>query len=159
VSYSIERAAHIADQLERLATQHTHQLAGQVSNLEFWMDEAARAIAVIDDYPARFRRLHDAQVSWVRSQDTRVPAYCPICRGACEFSPFTPDPPRRTASEQLTAARSNVRRAAIRFLLRLYRADFVSEQRLRDYADRLELPIEPEDLRPDDENDLTLNSK
>ena len=160
MSYSIARAAHVADQLERLATQHTHQLAGQVSNLEFWMDEAVRAIAIVDDYPARFRRLHDGQVAWVRTQGTRVPAYCPVCRGACEFSPFTPDPPLRTPSEQLSAARSSVRRAASRFLLRLYRADFVSERQLRDYSDRLELPIEPEDLqKPDDETDVTLNSK
>jgi len=61
-SYSIERAALIADQLERLATQNLHQLAGQAANLIFWISEAAHAIRTIDEYPARFRRLREAQV-------------------------------------------------------------------------------------------------
>jgi hypothetical protein len=54
VSYSIQRANLIADQLERLATQNTHQLAGQVANLDFWVSEAVAAISTIDDYPVRF---------------------------------------------------------------------------------------------------------
>jgi len=50
VSYSIERANLIADQLERLATQNTHQLAGQVANLDFWISETVAAISIIDNY-------------------------------------------------------------------------------------------------------------
>ncbi|HZL93499.1 MAG TPA: hypothetical protein VFB99_07645, partial [Vicinamibacterales bacterium] len=83
MSYSTQKAVLIADQLRRPSTQHTHQLAGQLSNLEFWIREAGAAIAVIQDYPARFRRLRDAQVAWVRSRDVKLPFYCPICKGEC----------------------------------------------------------------------------
>ncbi|HYP98410.1 MAG TPA: hypothetical protein VER96_07035 [Polyangiaceae bacterium] len=148
MSYSIAKAELIADQLSRLSTQHAHQLVGQLSNLEFWMSEAASAIAVINDYPARFRRLHDAQVEWVSSQDVSIPFYCPVCQGECEFSPGTPQGPRRIPSEELGAARDRVRKAAAQLLLRLFRAEFVEPPELRRYINDLELPIEPEDLDP-----------
>ena len=147
VPYSIAKATLIADQLERLATQHPHQLAGQLSNLAFWMAEARAAIAVIDDYPARFRRLHDAQVAWVRERDVKVPYYCPICKGECEFSPQTPVAPRRTPSEELDGARTRVKRGAAQLLVRLYRARLIRESEVRQYSDSLDLPIEAEDLQ------------
>jgi hypothetical protein len=40
MAYTLERAALIASQLERLATSNVHQLAGQFANLDFWLDEA-----------------------------------------------------------------------------------------------------------------------
>jgi hypothetical protein len=149
MSYSIAKATLIADQLKRLATQHPHQVAGQLSNLPFWMAEAAAAIAVIKDYPARFRKLRDAQVAWVRSRDVRVPFHCPVCQGECEFSPATPELPHRIPSEELTAAHDEVRRAAARLLLRFYRSGLMIPSELQHYASDLELPIEPEDLRGD----------
>src|SRR5262245_33149251 len=66
LSYSIQRAGLIAEQLERLATQHAHQLAGQVANLAFWISEAVGAISILDDYAARFLALRNAQVGWVK---------------------------------------------------------------------------------------------
>lgn len=66
MSYSIKRASLITDQLERLATQNAHQLAGQFSNLDFWIAEGVDAIRVINEYPQRFRRLREAQVAWVK---------------------------------------------------------------------------------------------
>ena len=89
MSYSIKRAILIADQLERLATQNAHQLAGQVANLAFWISEAVHAISTIDDYPVRFRRLRDAQVGWVKAHGTKICGYCPHYGGACEpHQPF-----------------------------------------------------------------------
>ena len=151
MSYSTEKAALIADQLRRLSTQHPHQVAGQLSNLEFWMGEAAAAIAVIRDYPVRFRRLRDAQVEWVRSRDVKVSFYCPICKGECEFSPQTPHAPHRISSEEMNAALDDVRRAATQLLLRLYRSSLLASSELQRYASALELPIEPEDLHGEDE--------
>ena len=148
MSYSIAKATVIAEQLRRLSTQHAHQLAGHVSNLAFWMAEAQAAVVVIQDYPARFRRLRDAQVAWVRSRDTKVPFYCPLCEGECEFSPATPQGPHRIPSEQLAAARAEVRQAAAQFLLRLLRSGMIALSELERYRDELELPIEPEDLPP-----------
>lgn len=146
MSYSTEKAALIADQLRRLATQHPHQLAGQLSNLEFWMAEAAAAIAVIGDYPARFRRLRDAQVAWVSSRDVKVRFYCPACQGECEFSPGTPSAPHRISSQQMDAARDDVRRAAAQLLLRLYQSGLLASSELDRHVNALELPIESEDL-------------
>lgn len=150
MSYSISKAKLIADQLNRLATQHMHQLAGQYSNLDFWMNEAEQALAVIDHYPERFRKLRDAQVSWVRAHDTRVSVYCEICGGGCEFGPNTPDAPHRISSEDLGTARDGVRSAVTRYLLRLFRADVLSESNLLGFTRRLNLPIEPEDYAPRD---------
>jgi len=53
--------------------------------------------------------------------------YCPICRGACEFGPQTPDRPHRVPSEELKAARDAVRRAVRLFLVRLFKAGFLSD--------------------------------
>lgn len=147
MSYSTEKAALIAEQLRRLATQHPHQLAGQLTNLEFWMGEAAAAIAVIQDYPARFRKLRDAQVAWVSSRDVKLPYYCPVCQGACEFGPRTPNAPHRISSKEMDAARDDVRRSAAQLLLRLYRSGLLASSELGRYASDLELPIEPDDLR------------
>src|SRR6188768_3487356 len=150
MSYSISKAKLIADQVDRLATQHMHQVAGQYSNLDFWMGEAEQAIAVLDQYSERFRKLRDAQVSWVRAHDARVSVYCEICGGGCEFGPKTPDAPHRISAEELGAARDGVRRAVTRYLLRLFRADMLSESDLVGFIRRLDLPIEPEDYAPRD---------
>jgi hypothetical protein len=152
MSYSTSKAALIAEQLERLATQHMHQLAGQFPNLEFWMAEAEQALFVVSDYPQRFKKLRDAQVSWVQTHDTRLSVYCEICGGACEFGPRTPEAPRRIPSDELTAAGDGVRRGASRYLLRLYRAKLITESDLLQHRNRLDLPIEPEDYEHRDDD-------
>jgi hypothetical protein len=149
LSYSIKRATLIADQLERLATQNVHQLAGQVANLAFWISEAAHAISTIDDYPVRFRQLRDAQVGWVKAHGTKISGYCPHCGGACEFGPQTPEPPQRIATEDLAAARDGVRRACRRYLLRLYRANFLDEGGVRRACAEIGVGVETEDFDRD----------
>ncbi|WP_437973493.1 hypothetical protein WMF11_32155 [Sorangium sp. So ce295] len=149
--YSIARAELIAEQIGRFATQHVHQLAGHHANLAFWIAEATAAVRAIDEYQHRFRQLQDAQLSWVRQHDTKITRYCPICRGACEFGPQTPDRPRRVPSEDLAAAREAVRGAVRQFLVRLYHAGFVSEAEVRRSADLVGASIEQEDLERGDE--------
>ena len=146
MSYSIKRADLIADQLERLATQNPYQLAGQVANLAFWISEAVEALSVLDGYPARFRSLRDAQVGWVKAHGTKVSGYCAHCGGACELGPTTPEPPRRIASEDLDIAREGIRRAARRYLLRLYRAHFLNEEAVRQACREIGVALELEDL-------------
>ena len=146
MAYSIKQAAIIADQLERLATQNTHQLAGQVANLDFWISEAIHAVRTIDDYPARFRRLRDAQVGWVKAHGTKVSGYCPACGGACEFGPQTPDAPNWIPTQDLAEAREAIRQAGRRFLLRLYRAHFVDEDRVREECNLIGIGVESEDF-------------
>ena len=147
MSYSIKRATLIADQLERLATQNAHQLAGQRSNLDFWIAEATDAIRVVDEYPRRFRLLRDAQVAWVKAHGTKVSGYCPICGGACEFDPRTPEPPHRISAEEISAARAAVRTAGRRYALRLYRAHLLDEDAVRRVCHQLDIEVEQEDLQ------------
>ena len=149
MSYSIARASLIAEQLERLATQNAHQLAGQLANLDFWVTEAADAIRVLHEYPDRFKRLRDAQVAWVRAHETKVVGFCPICGGACEFGPTTPAPPQRIPAEQLAEARSAVQRAGRAYLLRLYRARHLEQSAVRQACDRLDIGVELEDFQRD----------
>jgi hypothetical protein len=144
--YSIARAELIADQIGRFATQHVHQLAGHHANLEFWIAEAVAAVRTIDDYQGRFRRLRDAQLSWIQEHDTRLTRYCPVCGGACEFGPQTPERPTRTPSQDLSAARDAVRSAVHQFLIRLFRAGFLAESDVRREADLVGVPIEAEDF-------------
>ena len=146
MSYSIKRAALIADQLERLATQNVYQLAGQLSNLEFWISESVHAIGTLDDYPARFLRLREAQIGWVRAHGTRVSDYCPYCGGACEFGPSVPDPPSRIPVESISAARDAVRRGGRRYLRRLYRARLLDDSAFRQALKQIGLEAEKEDL-------------
>jgi len=147
MAYTTDRAIALADQIERFAHANLHQVAGQLANLDFWLDEVAHALATIDDYPRRFRRLRDAQVAWVSAHGTKVSGYCAICGGGCEFGPQTPPPPTRIPSEQMDDARTQLRRATLRFLLRCYRASLLDEAAVRSAADRLLLNLEAEDLR------------
>jgi len=147
--YSVARAELIAEQIGRFATQHVHQLAGRHANLGFWISEAVAAVRAIDDYQARFQRLRDSPLSWVRAHDSKITRYCPVCRGACEFGPQTPERPHRVPSEDLSAARTAVRTAVRQFLVRLLHAGFISESDVRREADLVSASLEPEDLEVD----------
>jgi hypothetical protein len=149
MAYSIDRAALLTKQFERFAHSNVHQLAGQVANLEFWIDEAIYALRTIDEYPGRFRRLRDAQVAWVRAHGTKVSGYCEICGGACEFGPQSPMPPQRIPSDQMEEARARLRRAAYAFLLRCYRSGLLLETGVRAAGDRIGIVVESEDLKRD----------
>ncbi|WP_437757882.1 hypothetical protein [Sorangium sp. So ce1389] len=144
--YSVDRAELLADQLERFAHSNVHQLAGQVANLDFWLDEAAHALRTIDEYPQRFSRLREAQVGWVKAHGTKVSGYCPICGGRCELGPQTPPAPTRIPSEQMEAARGRVRASAYRFLLRCYRSGLLDEAIVRASCERIGVVAETEDL-------------
>lgn len=133
-------------QLEKLATYNVHQLAGQFANLDFWIAEAAHSISVIDNYPTRFAQMRDAQLRWVDAHGTVVSDYCPHCGGACEFGPQRPSPPTRIPSSQLDAARRSVKDATYHLLLRLYRAGWIDEIRLRAVCDQVGTSVDIADL-------------
>jgi hypothetical protein len=148
MSYTLEQAALVADQLERLATYQEHQLIGQLENLEFWLNEAVHAVGVIDDYPARFVRLRDAQVRWVDAHGTKVlVAECQYCGGGrCTLPPERPPPPRRIFSSELSHARRSVTDAGYHLLRRLYRLGWIDEARLHASCDRLGTSVDLDDL-------------
>jgi hypothetical protein len=145
--YTLELAALVANQLERIATYQEHQLVGQVVNLEFWIHEALHAIHVIEDYPDRFVRLHDAQTRWVDAHGTMVfNVDCAHCGGRCVLPPEPPPPPRRISNSDLSRARRSVTDGAYHLLRRLYRAGWIDEARLRAACDQLGTSVDLADL-------------
>jgi hypothetical protein len=128
LSFSTDTANLVADQLSRFVTLNRHQLAGQAANLDFWIAEARHALAVIDDYGARFVRMHAAQEHSVRQHE------------ATKFELGAPDPsaerrttlPRRVPDCELQKARRSLVEAAVRFLDRCGHDGLVPERELAD---------------------------
>ena len=141
MSFSENMAKVVADQLARFVTLNRHQLAGQVANLDFWVDQARHALEVIDGYGSRFRRLKAAQDEYVAEHNTLAffPSD-PDIKGA-------PDPPRRVPHATLHDARRSVTEATYRFLVRCYNDGLILEPRLREICSSLDIGVEASDLR------------
>jgi hypothetical protein len=103
-------------------------------------------LATIDDYPRRFRQLRDAHAAWVSAHGTRVLGPCPQCGGRCELGAQPPKAPTRVSSDDMDAARRDVRQGCYRFLLRCYRARLLDEPALRAAGERIGVSVEREDL-------------
>jgi hypothetical protein len=97
----------VANQLERFAKLSPPQLAGQVANLDFWLEQTRSALRAIDDYGIRFVRMEGAQH---RHRD----------------SPHASDI-RRVPASELQRARTALVHAAERFLDRCRSQDLISE--------------------------------
>ena len=140
MSFSENMAKVVSDQLSRFVTLNRHQLAGHVSNLDFWIDQAQHALDVIDDYQERFRRLEAAQDDYVTEHQTEsfFPTD-PDIRG-------TPDPPRRIANASLREARRAVIEATYRFLVRCCNDGLIPVFRLRAVCKSLDIGVEAADL-------------
>ncbi|MEM8556809.1 MAG: hypothetical protein AAGG50_03100 [Bacteroidota bacterium] len=151
MSYSIERAELVSDQIRRLATQNPFQLAGQYRNLDFWLDEAASALTTLTTYPQRFTRLRDGTKTWIAEHGSLVVDYCSICQGPCELEKARSAPlPKRTSSRERNDAEKGIREAVRLIALRLYRSHFIDEGQLREIGGRFEFDFEPKELRRSD---------
>lgn len=95
MAYSIDQANMLSKQLGKFTTAYAHHLVGQFANVDFWLDEANHALAVMENYNKRFTRMREAQKTWVEAHNTVVSGFCRICRGKCEFDPRRPEPPTR----------------------------------------------------------------
>lgn len=146
MQYSIERANLLTEQLRQLSSRHPFQLAGHHANLDFWLAEAYDAIRALNGYNARFRKLRDAQVSWVRTNQVRVLSYCPICKGACEFGSQTPPAPIRTPSEDIDTAKLALRKAVVKLLVRFHHIGLITETEVRSGAAQIDAPFDREDF-------------
>lgn len=149
MSYMIEHANAVAEQLEKFTTGYAHHVIGQHANLEFWVDEARHALATLDGYATRFDKMASAQQSWVEAHDTRVGTYCSLCGGACELGPKMEKPraPRRYRSSEIAAATRRVRDAAYYFLLRCYRMNLLDEEALRTLCEEVGTSVDLADLK------------
>ncbi len=146
MSYSTDRAALLTQLLERMSTQHAHQIASQAANVDFWIAETGAALSALNGYPARFRKLSRAHKLWVQENDTKVGFYCPVCQGGCEFGPARPSSPRRVPSSAIDKSRRALHQAIRRFLLRMYRTELLSELEVRELCEELDVNLEPEDF-------------
>lgn len=145
MAYGIDQANNVASQLEKFTTSFAEHLAGQVANLDFWLEEVAHALRVLDGYPTRFSRLRAAQEAWVKTHGPVATSFCPHCGGKCELGE-TPRPPRRVPSGELDEARRRLKDATYRLLLRCHRARMVDEATLRAACQRVGTSVDPADL-------------
>jgi hypothetical protein len=125
VSFSTDMAKLVADQLSRFVTLNTHQLAGQTTNLDFWLAQVRHALAVIDGYGVRFVRMEAGQQQYVAANDTILSEV-----GPAGDEERRPPPPRRIPDRELQKARRALVEAAARFLERCRRDGLISEQQL-----------------------------
>lgn len=151
MTYTIEKAELVTQQLRRFETGYAHHVAGHFANLDFWMSEVVAALDAIDTHKQRFENLKDGQQSWAQEHKTKVPVggRCGICRGRCEFddgSKQSPAPPKRKGTTERTNARRELIDATYHLLTRLYRMGLVDEEELRSRCDEIGTSIEPRDL-------------
>jgi hypothetical protein len=122
MSFSTDIADLVAKQLSRLTTLNRHQLAGQVSNLDFWLGEVQHALSIIDGYEVRFTRMHAAQEQHINAHGTTE-----FDLDADWDTERRASPPRRVPGHELEKARRNLIQAASRFLERCRSEGFLSE--------------------------------
>ncbi len=140
--YSSDIARILTDQLAKFVTLNRHQLAGQVANLDFWLDEVRHAIHVIDDYGPRFEPSRTLSSSTPRSTGLR--------NSISETrATRNSQPHRRGGFCTPTSTRRDVPSAtdAYRFLVRCFNEGFITESVLREACGSLEIGIEARDLR------------
>lgn len=150
--YTVERAELLAEQLRRFHHGRAHHLAGQFTNLDFWITEVESALSTLDGHTDRFERLRGAQAAWVEGHKTQVPVhgFCGICGGKCEFddgNTQTPRPPKRLATSEKTEARRALIDATYHLLTRFFRMGLLDEADIRANCDRIGTSIDPADLR------------
>ena len=118
--------------MARFATLNRYQLAGHLSNLDFWIDEVRHRVGVIDTYVARFRRLKEAHDAYFDSDSLR-----------CTQTPAL----RRVPHTELHAARRELLDALYAFLLRLYRERLIGEARVRAICRDVGTGVNPDDFK------------
>lgn len=144
--YTTEKANLITEQLERFTSGYDHHVAGHFANLDFWLNEVVAALNTIDGYKPRFEVLREAQRDWVNAHHTRVFAYCPMCKGKCEFDSGVPAPPQRYRHADIAQARKALVDAAYFFLARCYRLGLLDATTLKQHCDFVGTSIDPADL-------------
>lgn len=117
MAYTNDLAALVATHLDKLSGFTEEQLTGQVLNLDFWLGEAEHALAVIDDYPARFARLRTGQTGL-----------------------------KRIPSDQMELDRRAIKDAGCRLLRRLLLERLLEEPVFRASCARLSTSVDLDDL-------------
>jgi hypothetical protein len=142
MSFSTDMAKLVANQLTRFVTLNRHQLAGQVANLDFWIEQVRHGLNVIDGYGKRYQLLKSARAKHVTEHHTvefRLDDPC------CTQGP--PSPVVRIPDSEMREARRQLTESAYRFLVRCCNEEFISESRLRSICGEIGIGVEIADLR------------
>jgi hypothetical protein len=132
MSFSMDMAELVANQLSRFVTLNRHQLAGQVANLDFWLAQVRHALRVIDGYGVRFIQMKAAQERYVAANGT-----IEFALNDEEGRGAKASPPHRIPDRELQKAHRALTKAAFHFLDRCRRDGLISELRL---TEALKLP-------------------
>jgi hypothetical protein len=147
MTYSVNLAEVITQQMVRFATLNRHQLAGHLLNLDFWLDEIRHALSVIDGYQPRFRKLKEAQEKFGGPPPPTPPSRLRKLRGVPEFFGGTPPLPHRISDSDLAEARRALVDAGYGWLRRCYREGLLTKDQFRVHCESLGTSIDPADLR------------
>ena len=139
MAYSADIANLLTDQLTKLTTLNRHQLAGQVANLDFWLNEVGHALAVIDGYPARFTRMKRAQTGHVGEFTTREFELNDPDAYLYEAHASAPKPPKPVPDTELREGRRALCQATARFLSRCAKEGLVDESTVQRESERLRI--------------------
>lgn len=139
MAYSTDIADLLTRQLSKFVTLNRHQLAGHVANLDFWLEEVAHAVAVLDGYDARFECMKNAQQRHVARHKT-----VELDRWDYEHGK-PPSPPKHVPDAALGRAKRALCSTAHRFLTRCLDERFIDRERADLAHERL--GIDPADFR------------
>jgi hypothetical protein len=142
MAYYLDIRKTLADQLSRCATINRHQLAGQVANLAFWLDEVRHCPKVIDDYQSRFERMKAAEAQYTTEHKTVEFDLRDKC---CIRGPVAP--PKRLDDKEIKEVRRSLCDALHRFLVRCYNESFIDNATLTRILGDFDPGIEPTDLK------------
>jgi hypothetical protein len=134
--FSTDLALLVASQLSRFVTLNRHQLAGQVANLDFWLDQVRNGLAAIDGYGKRFHQMKVAQTKHVKEHHTTEFSLDDPC-----CTQGMPAPPRKVPEQELQAARQALCDATRRFLRRCTKDGLIPDATLREACANLDLNL------------------
>lgn len=120
MSYSVELAQALTAVLERVGKYKTHRLAGYAANADFWLDEIAHTLEVLEGYIGRWKKMREATDRWVDEH--------PLGPSDWDLDTRTP---RSIKSSELKEITRQLRSAAKFFLVRCLRSGLLSDQQRR----------------------------
>ena len=116
-------------------------IAVHLANLDFWFDEVAHCLHVIDQYSRHFKRLAQAQKSHVvRHQTIEFDLSDPCCTRRRTSRPV------RISDHDLSGGRRELCDAFYRFIVRCCRAGLISRETAVEQCRQKDISVDGRDL-------------
>jgi hypothetical protein len=151
MAYTLSIADALVTTLQKFVTLNTYQLAGHITNLDFWQSQVINSLVVLDGYDSRERVREKVQREYIGRNDTRrfAPDELTLYRefGDSEFlAQAVPDRHRLDAST-LQAKRRDVTNTFYRFLQRCHKEELLLGERAKEVLAHCGIGIEPGDFQ------------